>query len=178
MGLFSHSEKLFDLQDLLNYELKDLYSAETQLLEALPKMEDAAHSSELKKAFNTHLQETKAQRERLKEIGSMLNLDMDGEKCDAMEGLIKEGTEILDSKAAPEVRDAGLIAAAQRVEHYEISGYGTANKFAKQLGHLEVSRLLTKSLDEEQNTDTLLNRMAIEDINKKAINPVHDAEKQ
>jgi len=168
MGIFNDSEKLLNLQDLLIYELRDLYSAEDQLIKALPKMEEAAHHPTLKKAFHQHLEETRAQRERLAEIGRIMDVDMKGEKCEAMAGLIKEGAEVMKSKSSPEVKDAGLIGAAQRVEHYEIAGYGTANNFARQLGLTEVSNLLSRTEDEEKKTDDLLNRLAKDEVNEKA----------
>lgn len=168
MGIFSNSEKLLSLKDLLVYELRDLYSGESQLIEALPKMEEAAHHPSLKKAFHQHLEETRAQRERLVEIGRIMDVDMKGEKCEAMAGLIKEGSEIIKSKSTPEVKDAGLIGAAQRVEHYEIAGYGTANNFARQLGLTEVTNLLSQTEEEEKKTDDLLNRLAKDEINEKA----------
>lgn len=168
MGIFHDSEKLLTLQDLLNYELRDLYSAEDQLIKALPKMEEAANHPTLKKAFHQHLEETHAQRERLAEIGRILDVDMGGEKCEAMAGLIKEGEEVMKSKSTPEVKDAGLIGAAQRVEHYEIAGYGTANNFARQLGLTEVSNLLSQTEDEEKKTDDLLSRLAKDEVNEKA----------
>lgn len=168
MGIFSNSEKLLSLKDLLLYELRDLHSAESQLIEALPKMADAAHNPELKKAFHEHMEETRAQRERLDEIGRILDFDIKGEKCEAMAGLIKEGSEVIKSKSTPEVKDAGLVGAAQRVEHYEIAGYGTANNFAKQLGLTEVSELLSRTEDEEKHADELLNRLAKGGINERA----------
>lgn len=168
MGIFSNSEKIVSLEDLLHHELRDLYSAETQLIEALPKMEEAASDPTLKEAFRMHLGETRTQRQRLEEIGRILNIDMTGEKCDAMAGLVKEGQEIIKSKSTPEVKDAGLIGAAQRVEHYEIAGYGTANNFAQQLGLTEVSALLSATEDEEKMADEKLNQLAKGGINQKA----------
>ncbi|MEK6477967.1 ferritin-like domain-containing protein [Catalinimonas sp. 4WD22] len=168
MGIFSNSEKLLNLKDLLHYELRDLYSGETQLIEALPKMAEAASDPQLKQAFHDHLNETRAQRERLDEIGTMLGIDMKGEKCEAMAGLIKEGEEIIKSKSTPEIRDAGLIGAAQRVEHYEIAGYGTANNFARQLGLTEVAEIISFIEKEEKMADDKLNRLAKESINVKA----------
>ncbi|WPP51105.1 YciE/YciF ferroxidase family protein [Catalinimonas niigatensis] len=174
MGIFSKSEKMLSLEDLLHHELRDLYSAESQLIEALPKMEESANDPALKQAFHMHLEETRGQRERLVQIGKILNIDMDGEKCDAMAGLVKEGQEIIKSKSSPEVRDAGLIGAAQRVEHYEIAGYGTANNFARQLGLTEVSSLLSATEDEEKMADEKLNNLAKGGINEKAKNTVRD----
>lgn len=175
MGIFSKSEKMLSLEDLLHHELRDLYSAETQLIEALPKMEEAAHDPALKEAFRQHLGETRAQHQRLEEIGQILNIDMTGEKCQAMAGLVKEGEEIIKSKSNPEVRDAGLVGAAQRVEHYEIAGYGTANNFAIQLGLTEVSALLSATEDEEKMADEKLNNLAKGGINEKAKSAVSRA---
>ena len=168
MGIFSKSEKLLNLKDLLHYELRDLYSGETQLIEALPKMAEAASDPQLKEAFNAHLNETRAQRERLDEIGKLLGIDMKGEKCEAMAGLIKEGEEIIKSKSTPEIKDAGLIGAAQRVEHYEIAGYGTAKNFAQQLDLREVAEIINLIESEEKDADDKLNRLAKESINQKA----------
>jgi len=123
-----------NLEDLFEHQLKDLYSAESQLVDALPKMVKAAHDSQLKKAFEGHLEETKIHKERIEEVCKELSIKPTGEKCKAMEGLIKEAQSMIDEKADPEVKDAGLIAEAQRVEHYEISGYGTAVRFCQRTG--------------------------------------------
>jgi ferritin-like metal-binding protein YciE len=168
MGLFSNSEELYSFNDLLHHELRDLYSAESQLIHALPKMRDAANDQQLKQTFELHLEETKKQKERLVEIGRMLKIDMDGNKCQAMAGLIAEGEEIIKSKSDPAVKDAALVGAAQRVEHYEIAGYGTANNFARQLGLSEVSALLSETEDEEKHTDEKLNQLAKSGINERA----------
>ncbi len=173
MGIFSNSEKLVSLEDLLHHELRDLYSAETQLIEALPKMEEASTDSKLKQAFHHHLGETRAQHQRLEEIGRILNIDMDGEKCHAMAGLVKEGNEMIKSKSSPEVKDAGLIGAAQRVEHYEIAGYGTAKSFAQQLGLTQVAELLTSTENEEKKADEKLNSLAKGRINERAKTASH-----
>nr|WKN39402.1 ferritin-like domain-containing protein [Tunicatimonas sp. TK19036] len=168
MGLFSSAEKLPTLEDLLHHEIADLHSAESQLIEALPKMAEAATDSTLKSAFTEHLQETKGQRERLVRIGQVLNFDVEGTTCKAMKGLVAEGQEIIKSKAEPLVKDAGLIGAAQRVEHYEMAGYGTAMGLAKELGHQDVYALLEETLNEEKNADQKLNQIAINRVNKKA----------
>ncbi|MFP4090216.1 MAG: ferritin-like domain-containing protein [Cyclobacteriaceae bacterium] len=168
MGLFSSSEKLYTFKDLLHHELRDLYSAESQLIHALPKMRDAANDEQLKRAFEMHLEETKNQKERLVEIGRMLQIDVDGDKCKAMAGLVAEGEEIIKSKSDPAVKDAALIGASQRVEHYEIAAYGTANNYAKQLGLSEVSALLSETEDEEKRTDQKLNQLATGGINERA----------
>lgn len=168
MGLFSSTEKLPTMEDLLHHELADLYSAESQLIDALPKMAEAAHDSSLRTAFTQHLEETRAQRERLTEIARVLDIEITNHTCEAMKGLVKEGEEIINSKAEASVKDAGLIGAAQRVEHYEIAGYGTARTFADELGHQEVSVLLNETLQEEKNADQKLNDLALSRVNKKA----------
>ena len=160
--------KLKTLDDLLEHQLTDLYSAEVQILAALPKMMDKAKDSKLKNAFETHYQQTQQQKERLEKACDLLGINPKGETCKAMEGLIKEASEFLKEDAEDAVMDAGLIAEAQRVEHYEISGYGTARRYAEQLGHTEVAELLAQTLEEEKDTDELLNDLAIESINEKA----------
>ncbi|MEX0967974.1 MAG: ferritin-like domain-containing protein [Bacteroidia bacterium] len=157
-----------NLEDLFLHELKDLYSAEDQLVEALPKMEKAATDNQLKRAFSDHLEETKRHKQRLEEIGEKLGHKLTGEKCKAMAGLVKEGEDMIDEDAEARVKDAGLIAAAQRVEHYEISGYGTAHHFAMELGHNDLADLLNQTLNEEKNADQKLNNLATQRINQKA----------
>jgi ferritin-like metal-binding protein YciE len=161
--------KLKNLEDLFEHELKDLYSAEKQLIEALPKMAKKANDPQLKQAFEKHLQETQVQKDRLDQIFGILNLAPGRLKCKAMEGLIEEGEDMIDENATPETKDAGLIASAQRIEHYEISGYGTAAHFAQRLGKKDAFKLLEQSLAEEQKTDTLLNDLAKSYINQKAM---------
>lgn len=160
--------KLENLQKLYVEQLKDLYSAENQLVKALPEMADAAHSSDLKKAFQDHLDETKTHVERIETIFEDLEYSPRGPKCKAMEGLIEEGETLMKEEGDPEVIDAGLIAAAQRVEHYEIAGYGTVHRYATLLGHDEAATLLQKTLDEEYDADTKLNDVA-SDINVEAM---------
>ncbi|MBX3064754.1 MAG: ferritin-like domain-containing protein [Anaerolineae bacterium] len=160
--------KLETLQDLLVDHIKDLYSAETQIVKALPKMEKAAGASELQAAFRKHLKQTEEHVRRLEEVSNMLNTKPAGKKCVGMEGLLKEGDELLKEDADPEVLDAGLIAAAQKVEHYEISGYGTARTYAEMLGNQDVASLLQKTLDEEAQTDESLTKLAQSRINVKA----------
>ncbi len=160
--------KMKTLEDLFEHQLKDLYSAETQLVKALPKMVDAASNKKLVKAFESHLKETKGQIDRLKEIGEILDIKLTGETCDAMKGLIKEAEGMIEEEATDAVKDAGLIAEAQRIEHYEISGYGTAHRYARQLGHSKVAKLLAETLEEEKDCDEKLNDLAIESINEKA----------
>ncbi|WP_224999812.1 ferritin-like domain-containing protein [Cesiribacter sp. SM1] len=162
------TEKLNSLKDLFEHEIKDLYSAESQLTDALPKMAEKASSPQLRQAFETHLEETKRQRERLEKVGEICGFSVKGEKCQAMEGLIKEGKDMLEMKGDDKVRDAGLIASAQRVEHYEMAGYGTARTYAQQLGLNDVADLLEQTLNEEKRTDQKLNDIAVGNINQKA----------
>jgi ferritin-like metal-binding protein YciE len=157
------------MEDLLVHELKDLYNAENQLVKALPKMAKAANSDELRKAIEDHLEETKNQVRRLEEAFQQLELPNRGKKCKAMEGLLEEGKDILDEDAEPSVQDAALIAAAQRVEHYEIAGYGSAREFAKILGHDTIAELLQQTLDEEKAADMKLTQIAESAINKEAL---------
>lgn len=160
--------KLKTLQDLFIHELKDLYSAETQLVKALPKMAKAASHDELRAAFEEHLEETKGQVERLEQIAEMCETKLTGHKCKAMEGLIAEGADMIAEDAEDTVRDAGLIGAAQRVEHYEMAGYGTAKALAKQLGHDEAVELLDETLEEEKSADERLTDLAETVINAEA----------
>jgi len=157
------------MRDLLIHELRDLYSAENQIIKALPKMAKAASSEELRQAFEEHLEQTKGQVERLDQIFESLEVSSRGPKCKAMEGLIEEGKELLEEKDVDEaVLDAALIAAAQRVEHYEIAGYGCARTFARLLGQEEAADLLQTTLDEEADTDKRLTDIA-ESINVEAV---------
>ncbi len=160
--------KMKTLEDLFEHQLKDLYSAETQSIAAMPKMVQAATNAQLKQAFESHLAETKTQVERLEKIGKQLGISLTGETCEAMKGLLKEAKGMIEEDATPAVMDAGLIAEAQRVEHYEISGYGTAHRYAQQLGHTEVADLLAQTLEEEKDADERLNDLAIDSINEKA----------
>jgi len=162
-------DKLETLDDLFEMQLKDLYSAENQLVEALPMMAERAKDGRLRAGFTKHLHETEKQIQRLEKIGKDLELDLDGHTCQAMKGLIAEGQETMSERATEEVMDAALIAAAQRIEHYEISGYGTAAHFAERLGHDQAAELLRQTLDEEQLTDTKLNDLAKNYINQKAV---------
>ena len=151
---------LENLEDLLIAQLRDLLSAEEQLIKALPKMVEAAHSPALKQAITNHLQETKNQKTRLQQALRELGQQPESETCDAMKGLIAEGKQMIDAEGDPDVKDAGLIAAAQRVEHYEIAGYGCARSFAARLGHTGVARLLEETLAEERHADQLLTEVA------------------
>jgi ferritin-like metal-binding protein YciE len=157
------------LQDLFVHELKDLYSAEKQLTEALPKMAKAASSPELQNAFQSHLKETERQLERVHGLLQELGENPGRKKCDAMEGLIEEGSHVIKEKATPAVKDAALIAAAQRVEHYEISGYGTARAFAETLGHKQAAKVLGEILEEESSANEKLNNIAIKEVNPAAM---------
>lgn len=148
------------LRDLFVDELKDLYSAEHQLLKALPKMAKAATSTQLKRAFESHLKETKGQVERLDQVFADLDVSPKGKKCKAMEGLVEEGAEWMEEDADPDVMDAGLIAAAQRVEHYEMAGYGCVRTYAQLLGEDKAATLLQKTLDEEGAADKRLTELA------------------
>ena len=159
--------KVNTFNDLLVEELKDLLSAETQLTKALPKMAKAASHEELKTAFEEHLEQTKIHIERLERSLEILGSSAKAKKCKAMEGLIAEGSEKIDLDADDAIRDAALIGAAQKVEHYEIAGYGTARTFAELLGQSEVADLLEQTLDEESETDERLTQIA-ETINAEA----------
>lgn len=149
-----------EFYNLFILELRDLYSAENQLLKALPKMAQAASHEDLRQAFLSHLNETKKQVDRLSSIFTALNESPSGEECEAMKGLIREGEEIINSNFSPVVKDAALIAAAQRVEHYEIAGYGVAKTFAKLLDLSEAVNLLKETLAEEGNADKKLTSIA------------------
>jgi ferritin-like metal-binding protein YciE len=156
------------LTDLFHNQLQDAYSAETQLTKALPKMAKAATCEELRDGFEQHLKETKHQVTRLEEVCKQVGCKTSGNTCEAMQGLITEGEEIIGLGLEKDAQDAGLIAAAQKVEHYEISLYGTLCSFAKQLGHPDVARLLHETLEEEKRTDEKLTRIAEGQINQKA----------
>jgi ferritin-like metal-binding protein YciE len=157
------------LKDLYIHELKDLYSAEKQLLRALPKMAKAASNEKLRAGFEKHLAQTQEHADRLEKILTSHDETTRGPKCKGMEGLIAEGEEILEETADDEVRDAGLISAAQRVEHYEIAGYGCARTYAELMGDKTGARLLQKTLDEEADTDKKLTQLAVSSINAAAI---------
>jgi ferritin-like metal-binding protein YciE len=152
--------KMNRLDDLYLDQLKDLYSAEKQLVQALPKMAKAANSEELKMGFQEHLEQTKTHVNRLEQIFTALGSSPGRKKCEAMEGLVKEGQEAIELQGDAIVRDAALIAAAQRVEHYEIAAYGTVRTFANHLGRKDESELLQMTLDEEGATDKKLTALA------------------
>ena len=153
------------LKDLYVEELKDLYSAENQIIKALPKMIKAASHEDLKQAFTRHLKETEIHAQRLEEVCDELGVSPKGKKCIGMEGLLKEGSELIKEKPEPDVLDAGLIAAAQHVEHYEMAGYGCVRTYARQLGYENQAQLLQTTLDEEGNTDKVLTEIAESSIN-------------
>lgn len=167
--------KISTPRDLLVEELKDLYSAENQLVKALPKMAKAATSDELREAFETHLEQTQTHVERLEKIGKQLGETMKGKKCKAMEGLVEEGKEIMEEDAEPALLDLALIGAAQKVEHYEIAGYGTARTLAELAGEEDVAEILQETLDEEGETDKLLTQIAME-LNLEAASAAEDDE--
>jgi ferritin-like metal-binding protein YciE len=156
--------KMESLHDLYLEQLKDLYDAEQQLIKALPKMAEAASSTELKDAFKEHLEKTRAHAERLETIFQQKGEKAKGQKCKAMEGLVKEGAEAIEEEMAPEVKDAALIAAAQRVEHYEMAGYGCVRTYATLLGETDAAALLEQTLAEEKEADEALTGIA-ENIN-------------
>jgi len=160
--------KLNNLKKLYVEQLKDLYSAENQLTEALPKMAKAATSPSLQQAFRDHLDETQGHIQRIEEIFKDLDYSPRGTKCKAMAGLIEEGEELIQEEGDPDVINAGLIAAAQRVEHYEIAGYGTVHKYATMLNESNAAKLLQTTLDEEYNADNKLDQLANE-INVEAM---------
>ncbi|WMJ75024.1 ferritin-like domain-containing protein [Cytophagaceae bacterium ABcell3] len=157
-----------NLNDLLVDFVKDLYSAETQLEKALPKMANKVNNEELKKSFKHHLDQTKQQKERLETIAKKMGISPKGKSCAAMEGLVHEAEEMFEEIKDPDTLDAGLIGAAQKVEHYEIASYGTAKTFAKILGENEVANLLNETLEEEKETDMKLTQIAEKVVNVKA----------
>jgi ferritin-like metal-binding protein YciE len=161
---------LESLEALYIEQLKDLYSAETQIIEALPKMAKAASNADLKSAFEQHLAVTRRQKERLEQIFEELDRGPRGHKCKGMEGLIKEGEELMKKHDAdPDTLDAGLIVSAQKVEHYEIAGYGSVRTFAERLGYNDAAALLQETLDEESETNEKLTMIAESHINREAV---------
>ncbi len=148
------------IEDLFIHELSDIYSAEKQLTKALPKLARAATNPQLKAAFETHLEETQGQIERIDQVVELLDIKLKRIKCAAMEGLVEEGKEVIDSVEAGPVRDAALIGGAQKVEHYEIASYGTLCAIAKQLGYKDAIKLLKETLEEEKATDQKLTMLA------------------
>jgi ferritin-like metal-binding protein YciE len=162
------ASKMSTLEDLFMDLLKDLYSAEKQLVKALPKMAKNAQSPDLQRAFQEHLRQTEGQVERIERIVSEMDGSPRGKKCVGMEGLIEEGNELLKEDVEPDVLDAGLIAAAQKVEHYEIASYGTARAWAQRLGYDQAARLLQETLEEESMANEKLNRIAESHVNMEA----------
>lgn len=163
------SAKAKSLQDLFEDELKDIYWAEKALTKAIPKMIKNATSQELLEALKDHLEVTEQQVARCEEVFESIGVKAVAKKCEAMEGLIKEAEEIMESTDAGSVRDAGIISAAQKVEHYEIASYGTLCAFAKQLGHEEAATLLEETLNEEKEADSTLSDIAQSTINQEAM---------
>jgi len=160
---------LESLQELYLEQLKDLHSAEEQIIEALPKMIEQTSHAELRQAFELHLKQTKEQLRRLDQIGQRARQKLTGHTCKGMEGLLEEGEEMLKERADSDVLDAALIAAAQRVEHYEIAGYGCARTYARMLGLTDDAKLLQQTLDEEGDTDHLLTDLAERVVNIEAL---------
>lgn len=164
------------LEDLLTDELKDLYSAENQIIKALPKMAKTAQSHELRMAFEKHLEQTREQARRLEQACEELGVSPKGKKCVGMEGLIEEGKEVMQEELDMDTIDAGLIGAAQKVEHYEMAAYGTAAAHARQLGFNKVVSLLDKTLEEEKAADEKLTKLALNMVNvQAAMGDVDDA---
>lgn len=160
--------KLNNLKDLLIHELKDIYNAEQQITKALPKMMEACSSDRLRMAFQDHLKVTEQQIQRLDKVFDMVGEKATGEKCKAMEGIIKECESMMSERADQNVMDAALIACAQRVEHYEIAAYGTVRTYANQLGMQDVVKQLEMTLEEEKQTDALLTEIAEQAVNIRA----------
>jgi ferritin-like metal-binding protein YciE len=161
--------KLNSLEDVFRDHLMDLHSAEQQLTQALPKLAGRASSKELKEAFDKHLQATQEHVNRLSRIGNEMGIELTGKTCKAMQGLIREGEDLLQDGGADAALDAALISQAQRVEHYEIAAYGSACTYAEELGHDEALRLLKETLDEEERTDKQLTKIAEGGINQRAM---------
>src|SRR5688500_14561561 len=157
-----------ELNDLFLDTLKDIFHAEKQLLRALPKMARAANSDELRQAFETHKEETQAQVERLEQVFEIVGKRASGKPCEAMQGLVAEGQEIMEEFKDSDALDAGLIASAQTIEHYEISRYGTLRTWAEQLGMRDAVKLLEQTLEEEKKTDQLLTEIAESSANQEA----------
>jgi len=167
MGLFS-SKNLDSFETLFVDQLQDIYDAEQRLVKALPLMANAAHDPALRAAFQQHLRETQGQVTRLERVFQEMGQPAKPKTCAAMKGLIEEGQEVIDAKGDNDVKDAALIAAAQRVEHYEMSAYGTARAFARRLGKQQAANLLQQTLQEEEMTDKNLTRLAEQSINAQA----------
>lgn len=162
------SMALNSLQDLFSEQIADLYNAETQLVDALPKMSEAAASQELRQAFDQHLAQTRQHVQRLEQIYEQTGVERMNKECKGMKGLIAEGQEVIKERGNDVTKDAALIAAAQRVEHYEIAGYGTVRTYAERLGFEEAISLLEQTLEEESKTDEMLTSLATDGINAAA----------
>lgn len=156
------------LAELFLWQLKDVYGAEQQILKALPKMAEKANSAELRKAFETHEEETKGHVQRLNKVFEALDMKPAGEKCAALQGIVDEAEEVMSDAKDPAVLDAGMIGAAQAVEHYEIARYGTLIAWAEELGKKEIVSLLEQTLKEEKKADEILSRIAMQSVNRKA----------
>jgi ferritin-like metal-binding protein YciE len=170
-------DKLNQLKDLLKHEINDLYSAEEQIIDALPAMIDKARDRKLKKALQDHLKVTETQKQRLDKIQKVLELEparkgflsaLFAKKCKGMQGLIEEGEKVMGEEMDPDVMDAAIVGCAQKIEHYEICGYGTARAYAEELGLSEIEKALKTSLDEEYQSDDLLTALAVRRLNKEA----------
>jgi ferritin-like metal-binding protein YciE len=162
-----YAMKMSSLEDVFTDEIKDIYSAENQIIKALPKMAKASNG-ELRSAFEQHLEQTRTHAQRIEQVCQELNITPKGKKCAGMEGLITEGSEVLDTNGSDEARQAALIGAAQRVEHYEIAAYGTARTHARQLGYSNAADLLGQTLEEEKRTDDRLTEIAESRVNEEA----------
>lgn len=160
--------KLDNMQALLIEELNDLYSTEEQIIDVLPQMISAVTSPQLKDSFQQHLQQTQKQKDRLDRVFREFGASPEHKKCKGMEGILKEGKDIAKAKGNPQVRDAALISAAQRVEHYEMAGYGSARTFAQVVGRTDVADLLQQTLNEEGETDKRLTQVAVDQLNEQA----------
>ena len=160
--------KLQSLNDLFVDELRDLYNAENQLVKALPKMAEAASSEDLRRALEEHLNQTRNQIERLDKVFKTLDVPERDKECVGMRGIIQEGQEVLKENATPAVKDAGIIVAARKTEHYEIASYGSVCTYAEELGYAEQAKLLKQTLSEEKKADELLTKIAERQINKQA----------
>jgi len=161
---------LQSLDDVLHDQVKDLLSAEKQLVAALPKVAEAAHSPELKNAISEHLAQTRGHVQRLEKVTGMLGMDASSSTCKAMQGLVAEGQDVLGKEGDPVAKDVAIIAAAQRIEHYEIAAYGTARTLAGELDHRDAEKLLSQTLDEESAADKLLTKIATGGLFKSGVN--------
>jgi ferritin-like metal-binding protein YciE len=157
------------LHDLFVEQLSDVYDAEQQLTKALPKMAKAASSKDLQQAFESHLQQTEQHVERIEQIFDELGEKPKNKTCKGMQGLIEEGQEVIKEDGSSEAKDAGLIAAAQKVEHYEIATYGSLRTYAREMGHTKAADMLQQTLDEESQTNEKLTRLAVQHINVQAL---------